>query len=385
MTLNAWMAHTLEIRKPHGGHYEDGITVLAEESEDGISLQPLVSMSSSPGRGAVKTLEQPPCTPPGQPALIITSPRSEARGLPKMETNPMFADVTVLGFSNHLYPNMHPTLAPAPSPPVRPAPVSPRARLANSLAEPSKQHQADNASEQSLRERLLATVHSHRMPDYQQNRPEHQLAPNHIIDPAIAGSGMMNPNAAAEGSGGEDGHGAKRGRRELSNSKRAAQNRAAQRAFRQRKEGHIKTLENQVREFNTLNNSYKAIQAENYTLREYVISLQGRLLEAQGEYPPPPAHIDLQAHRNNTAGNNAPVQANSPVGQEELSGRAPTAPMRSLFSNEFRATAAQAVAEHKHRNEGTGRINAGPDKRMMIDDGPEATQPSNGLPPSTAP
>lgn len=103
------------------------------------------------------------------------------------------------------------------------------------------------------------------------------------------------------------------GKRELSTSKRAAQNRAAQvrllstvragdeivlirltkqRAFRQRKEGYIKKLEEQVREFAMLHENFKALQAENYQLRDYIISLQSRLLESQGEYPPPPANVE---------------------------------------------------------------------------------------------
>jgi len=70
-------------------------------------------------------------------------------------------------------------------------------------------------------------------------------------------------------SGGDDSlnDGRKGGKRELSQSKRAAQNRAAQRAFRQRKEGYIKKLEEQVRELHSLEDNYKAIQAENYSLR----------------------------------------------------------------------------------------------------------------------
>ena len=41
-----------------------------------------------------------------------------------------------------------------------------------------------------------------------------------------------------------------------------------------------------------LNENFKAVQAENYQLRDYVISLQSRLLESQGEYPPPPTNVD---------------------------------------------------------------------------------------------
>ena len=42
-----------------------------------------------------------------------------------------------------------------------------------------------------------------------------------------------------------------------------------------------------------MESNYKAFQAENYALREYVISLQSRLLDAHGEYPQPPPNINL--------------------------------------------------------------------------------------------
>ncbi|KAL8338750.1 hypothetical protein RB601_006216 [Gaeumannomyces tritici] len=82
-------------------------------------------------------------------------------------------------------------------------------------------------------------------------------------------------------------------KRELSQSKRAAQNRAAQRAFRQRKEGYIKKLEQQVRDYTEMDNSLKTLQSENYHLREYVMQLQTRLLNTQGEYPQPPPGLSL--------------------------------------------------------------------------------------------
>ncbi|KAL8371940.1 hypothetical protein RB595_001647 [Gaeumannomyces hyphopodioides] len=82
-------------------------------------------------------------------------------------------------------------------------------------------------------------------------------------------------------------------KRELSQSKRAAQNRAAQRAFRQRKEGYIKKLEQQVRDYTEMDNSLKTLQSENYHLREYVMQLQARLLSTQGEYPQPPPGLSL--------------------------------------------------------------------------------------------
>jgi len=122
-----------------------------------------------------------------------------------------------------------------------------------------------------------------------------------------------NVTGSAESDGGDNnGDGRKGyGKRELSTSKRAAQNRAAQvcrsprlstlafslthfpqRAFRQRKEGYIKKLEEQVRDYQVLSENFKAVQAENYQLRDYIINLQSRLLESQGEVPPPPSNVD---------------------------------------------------------------------------------------------
>ncbi|KMU86820.1 hypothetical protein CIHG_04609 [Coccidioides immitis H538.4] len=87
------------------------------------------------------------------------------------------------------------------------------------------------------------------------------------------------------------------GKRELSTSKRAAQNRAAQRAFRQRKEGYIRKLEEQVNEYKIMSENYKALQAENYQLREYIIGLQSRLIDSQNDVPELPPNIDLTQPR----------------------------------------------------------------------------------------
>ncbi|EZF29353.1 hypothetical protein H101_06967, partial [Trichophyton interdigitale H6] len=69
------------------------------------------------------------------------------------------------------------------------------------------------------------------------------------------------------------------------------------RAFRQRKEGYIRKLEEQVKEYEMLLDNYKAIQAENYQLREYIISLQSRLIDSQNEVPELPGNIDLSQPR----------------------------------------------------------------------------------------
>ncbi|KAI1446812.1 hypothetical protein F5Y02DRAFT_59763 [Annulohypoxylon stygium] len=85
----------------------------------------------------------------------------------------------------------------------------------------------------------------------------------------------------------------RKAKRELSQSKRAAQNRAAQRAFRQRKEHYIKKLEQQVREFSEMEQSFKAIQNDNYALRDYIIQLQSRLIDLQVELPQPPPNVNI--------------------------------------------------------------------------------------------
>ena len=39
--------------------------------------------------------------------------------------------------------------------------------------------------------------------------------------------------------------------------------------------------------------AFKNLQSENYALREYVISLQSRLLDSEGEFPSPPDNVNL--------------------------------------------------------------------------------------------
>ena len=86
-----------------------------------------------------------------------------------------------------------------------------------------------------------------------------------------------------------------------------------------------------MREFNSLSESFKALQSENYQLRDYIISLQSRLLESQGEYPQPPSNIDIPHPR--TSG---PPSQQTP---------APTAPMGPSAASQLQASAVQAVAD----------------------------------------
>ncbi|OJJ33461.1 hypothetical protein ASPWEDRAFT_622612 [Aspergillus wentii DTO 134E9] len=119
------------------------------------------------------------------------------------------------------------------------------------------------------------------------------------IDPAISGASMLSgppqtpPQADPSGPESPKTY----GKRPLSTSKRAAQNRAAQRAFRQRKESYIRKLEEEAKGYERMAEGYKALQAENYQLREYIINLQSRLLDSQGEVPELPGNIDLSQPR----------------------------------------------------------------------------------------
>jgi hypothetical protein len=148
------------------------------------------------------------------------------------------------------------------------------------------------------------------------------------IDPAIGGTPgqpVQSYDMDHDHDHDLDGSESRKGRRELSTSKRAAQNRAAQRAFRQRKEQYIQSLKDQVKEHQTLAQNYETIQKENFQLRQYIITLQARLLESHTELPPPPESIDLTR------------------GPPVLPVSAPVAPMTSpTLENQLQAAAAAA-------------------------------------------
>lgn len=46
-----------------------------------------------------------------------------------------------------------------------------------------------------------------------------------------------------------------------------------------------------------MEDNYKSIQSENYSLRDYIIRLQSRLIESHGDFPQPPANINLSNPR----------------------------------------------------------------------------------------
>jgi hypothetical protein len=136
-----------------------------------------------------------------------------------------------------------------------------------------------------------------------------------------------------------------------------------QRAFRQRKEGYIKKLEEQVRELHALEDNYKAIQTENYSLREYIIHLQSRLIESHGEFPQPPANVNLNHPRED------------PMSQLHRHAEVPTAPMGMSAMSQLQASAAQAVADLGNSKRQQEEVFMGQNKRFRQDN----DEPSDDL------
>lgn len=216
------------------------------------------------------------------------------------------------------------------------------------------------------------------------------------IDPAIAGAAMLG--GPPQTPPGQDPSGPESpnslSKRPLSTSKRAAQNRAAQRAFRQRKETYIRKLEDQVKEFESMSEGYKGLQAENYQLREYIINLQSRLLDSQGEVPELPGNIDLSQPRTdipvpggaNSSGAAPSTSATAPQNQQASHQNA--VPASNDDMNSLNRIAVAGLGMRKHPNEDANYLgnNNFQAKRVRTDenqtDSSDVTkrEPSHGLP-----
>lgn len=182
-------------------------------------------------------------------------------------------------------------------------------------------------------------------PTQQQQQPQ-QPQPQPQLQP------QLQPDAGDQSSG--DGR-KSYGKRELSTSKRAAQNRAAQRAFRQRKEGYIRKLEDRVKDYEVMEENYKVLQAENYQLREYIIGLQSRLIDTQGDVPELPPNIDLSQPRPDPS-----AGAQLPVG---------TSPGQPDQMNTLNRIAVAGLGMRKHQHEEAAFLGNSnfPTKRVRTD------------------
>ncbi|OJJ88595.1 uncharacterized protein ASPGLDRAFT_42174 [Aspergillus glaucus CBS 516.65] len=270
---------------------------------------------------------------------------------------------------------------------------------------PSMQTSAQDHADQVLHDQLLAAQQhlSHpqaRPPQPPPAQPPH-MQPNasprdqNNIDPAISGASMLAgppPQTPPQ----QDPSGPESpksfSKRPLSTSKRAAQNRAAQRAFRQRKETYIRKLEDQVKDFENMSDGIKNLQTENYQLREYIINLQSRLLDTQGEVPELPGNIDLSQPRTE-------MQIPPAVSNPNSAGPAPTGnpqqqpqPHQNAAAsnddmNSLNRIAVAGLGMRKHPNEDPNYLASSQfqNKRLRGDEGqhdPDVTktEPTHGLP-----
>ncbi|KAJ5667714.1 uncharacterized protein N7477_006284 [Penicillium maclennaniae] len=241
---------------------------------------------------------------------------------------------------------------------------------------PSMQSSAQDHADQVLHDQLLAAQHQ-----LQQGRPQGGPPPQHLqpntasprdqanIDPAISGAAMMNaapqtPTQPHQGSP-EDGSSKSYGKRELSTSKRAAQNRAAQRAFRQRKETYIRKLEEENKQTESIREQLKHLISENYSLREYVINLQSRLMDAQAEVPDLPPNIDLSQPPRHELALAAGLAGPSTASQQPHHPGSATDDMNSL-----NRIAVAGLGMRKHPDDGNFMgNNFQPNKRVRGDEG----------------
>jgi hypothetical protein len=95
---------------------------------------------------------------------------------------------------------------------------------------------------------------------------------------------------------------------------------------------------------------YKTLQTENYQLRDYIINLQSRLLETQGEIPPAPAGVDLSRNHGEPSGLNQAPQSQPEQTQQQQQQQSPNNNNGGLSERQIGELqmAAQAAAAAQH-------------------------------------
>ncbi|CAD0098817.1 unnamed protein product, partial [Aureobasidium mustum] len=183
-----------------------------------------------------------------------------------------------------------------------------------------------------MRDQLIAAQNNHALPQPQQ--PQHHAQPtnsypahqshqqpqhHHHHDPVMAiqpygmthdSPDLSHPHADPADANAQGPAAGKKGRaqRELSNTKRAAQNRAAQRAFRLRKEQHINKLEDDLKQYLVMEENFKTLQHENLALRNYISLLQSKMTDQNIEFPPAPEQGPMRS---------ASISDNQPLHQHQ--------------------------------------------------------------------
>lgn len=91
-----------------------------------------------------------------------------------------------------------------------------------------------------------------------------------------------------------------------------------------------------MKEYTHLSERFAQLQAENYQLREYIITLQSRLLDSQGEVPELPPNIDLNQSRaelSMAAAGPGAAPSNAPNNAQAISATAPSMPQQGAPSH----------------------------------------------------
>ncbi|OBZ88875.1 hypothetical protein A0J61_03074 [Choanephora cucurbitarum] len=116
--------------------------------------------------------------------------------------------------------------------------------------------------------------HHHNTPSLQHPVPYHiHQKDHHIPSPPLPAQALDPENAAPQQKGNS---------RSVIPSKRAAQNRAAQKAFRQRREQYIKDLELKAKEMEDWHDEMNRLRQENKELREKVLVLENQVVALTG-------------------------------------------------------------------------------------------------------
>ncbi|KAG7662696.1 kapC [[Candida] subhashii] len=148
----------------------------------------------------------------------------------------------------------------------------------------------------SVEEVTAAAVASARQQQQQQQQQQHIANDQSVGTPGNNSIHDEQVRAAHEALTGakksnEQGGGGARGRKKavppLSVTKRAVQNRNAQRAYRTRRDQYIKELEAKAAELDHLKQTIDELRNENIQLRDYTIALQSRVIELSPTTPAP--------------------------------------------------------------------------------------------------
>lgn len=118
--------------------------------------------------------------------------------------------------------------------------------------------------------------------------------------------------------------------------------------------------------------NFRALQNENYQLREYILNLQSRLLESQSDFPPAPSHINLPP-----ASQQGPSAAADSASAVEQQLRREMQHQGHDAMSQLQAAAA-AASEARPQDPPYGLGNEHPSKRARAEDGPDGeSKPSS--------